>query len=225
MTKTKDGYEFPVSKLDTEESYPIFLHNVGGKDRDGEPVRIDRWTFSCRNVRDVVLDHIHGRVLNACAGKTKLEKRGCEIVRNDWNEEMDADYHYDVREVHEHFEAESFDCAILDPPFDPGRGEELYKGFHASGYIDARDAVGQLVRRGGTVIELGWNSWSLADKDGWERVEHHLYRTPFKGDVHLVVDRRVNQRRLTDPEQGLVSTDGGRNGCFVDTGLNQEDQP
>lgn len=197
----------PVSKLDTEVSYPIYLHNVGGKDRDGEPVRINRWTFACRNVRDVVLDHIHGRVLNACAGKTKLDKRGCEIVRNDIDEDRDADTHYDVREIHEHFIPESFDSAILDPPFDPGRGEELYKGFHASGYIDARDAVGKLVRRGGTVIELGWNSWSLADKDGWERVEHHLYRTPFKGDVHLVVDRKVNQRRLTDGGTAKQNTD------------------
>jgi len=194
--------EHPVSRLESDVSYPIHLHNVGGKDRDGEPLRIDRWTFSCRFVRDVVLDHIHGRVLNACAGKTALGKRGCEIHRNDINEEIDADTHHDVREIHQHFPAATFDAAILDPPFDPGRGEELYKGFHASGYIDARDAVGQLVRRGGTVIELGWNSWSLADKDGWERVEHHLYRTPFKGDVHLTVDRRVNQRTLDDVRDG-----------------------
>ena len=205
--------EWPVSQLDSEEGYPIFMHNVGGKDRNGEPVRIDRWTFSVAPVRDVVLDHIHGRVLNACAGKTKLQKRGCEIVRNDLNEEIDADTHADVCELHEHYEAESFDSAILDPPFDPGRGEELYKGLHASDYIGARDAVGQLVRRGGTVVELGWNSWSLADKDGWERVEHHLYRTPFKGDVHLVVDRRVNQRRLTDggvrPSTGVEQSEDG----------------
>jgi hypothetical protein len=26
--------DHPVSKLETEESYPIYLHNIGGKDRD-----------------------------------------------------------------------------------------------------------------------------------------------------------------------------------------------
>lgn len=183
-------------ELESQESYPIYMHNVGGKEPSGKPTRIGKWTFGTKMVREVVLDNVHGRVLNACAGETKLEKRGCEFVRNDIDEEADADYHYDVREINQHFDGESFDSAILDPPFDPGRGEELYKGMHASGYIDARTAVGELIRPGGTVVELGWNSYGMSDKDGWERVEHHLYRQPFKGDVHLVVDRKINQTTL-----------------------------
>jgi len=199
--------ESETVELESTEPFPIYLHNVGGRGRDGEPVRIDRWTFSTTAVRDVVLDNVEGRVLNACAGKTKLQKRGSEFVRNDINEDIDADHHHDVREMHEHLAHESFDAAILDPPFDPGRGEELYKGFHASGYFDARDAVAELVRPTGTVVELGWNSWSLADKDGWERVEHHLYRTPFKGDVHLVVDRKLNQQTLGFTQDSEVRND------------------
>lgn len=187
-----------VEKPETTEGYPIYIHKVGGKEPDGKPTRIGKWTFGTRIVREVVLDNVDGRVLNACAGETKLEKRGCEFVRNDINEERDADYHHDVRTIDEHLDPESFDAVILDPPFDPNMAEKLYEGFHASGYIDARKAVGKLVRPGGTVVELGWNSWSLADADGWERVEHHLYRQIFKGDIHLTVDRKVNQTRVTD---------------------------
>lgn len=188
--------QYPIEEPQTETGYRILIHNVGGKEPDGKPTRIGKWTFGTKIVREVVLDHVGGRVLNACAGKTKLEKRGCEFVRNDIDEDADADTHYDVRELHQHFVPESFDSAILDPPFDPGRGEELYKGMHASDYMGARDSVGQLVKPGGTVVELGWNSFGLADKDGWERVEHHMYRQPFKGDIHLVVDRKVNQATL-----------------------------
>jgi hypothetical protein len=137
-------------------------------------------------------------VLNACAGETRLRKRGCEFVRNDLNAAIDADSHHDVRSLSDHFEPSSFDAAVLDPPFDPGRATKLYEGFHADNYTAARDEVGALVRPGGTVVELGWNSWSLADKDGWERVEHHLYRQPFKGDVHLTVDRRINQPTIEE---------------------------
>jgi len=180
-------------RLKSDTGYPIYLHNVGGKEPDGKPSRIGKWTFGTKMVRDVVLRHIDGEVVNACAGKTKLEKRGCEIHRNDIDVERDADTYFDVREIGEHLKDRSFDTAILDPPFDPGRGEELYKGFHASGYIDARESVGRLVKRGGKIIELGWNSWSLADKDNWRRVEHHMYRQPFKADIHLTIDEKVNQ--------------------------------
>lgn len=178
-------------------------HNVGGKEPDGKPTRIGKWTFATKMVRDVVLDHVEGRVLNACAGETKLQKRGCEFVRNDIDEEIDADTHYDVRELNQHLETESFDSVILDPPFDPGRAEKLYQGWHGQEYSNARDAVGELVRPGGTVVELGWNSWSLSDKDGWEPVAHHIYRqSSFKADIHLTIDDKVNQTRLV--------TDGGR---------------
>lgn len=175
----------------------VVWHTVGGKEPSGKPTRIGRWTFATKMVRDVVLDAVDGRVLNACAGKTKLQKRGCEFVRNDLDDEIDAKTHVDVREIDDVYEPESFDAAILDPPFDPGRAAKLYEGFHGQEYSNARDAVGRLVRRGGVVVELGWNSWSLSDKDGWESVDHHIFRqASFKGDVHLTVDRKVNQQTL-----------------------------
>jgi hypothetical protein len=176
------------------------MHNVGGKEPDGKPTRLGKWTFGTKMVRDVVVDHLSGAVLNACAGKTRLSQyvRDVNIIRNDLNPDIPADSHYDVRTIDEHYQLESFDVVINDPPFDAGRGEKLYEGFHASGYIDARDALSPLVRPGGVYIELGWNSWGLGDKDGWEREEHHLYRQPFKGDVHLVVERRIDQRSVSD---------------------------
>jgi hypothetical protein len=191
-------------QLRRDDGCPIYLHNVGGKEPDGTPTRVGKWTFATKMVRDVVLDHVDGRVLNACAGQTRLQKRGCEFVRNDIDEEREADLHVDVREIHQHLEAETFDAAILDPPFDPGRAEKLYEGWHGQEYSTARDAVAEVVAPGGTVIELGWNSWSLSDKDGWEAVEHHLYRqSSFKADIHLTVDRKINQQRLV-PDGGQV---------------------
>ena len=162
-----------------------------------QPTRIGKWAFATKMVRDVVLDAVNGRVLNACCGETKLEKRGCEFVRNDIDSSIDADTHADVRSIDEHYQPESFDAVILDPPFDPGRAEKLYEGMHANGYTEARKAIAPLVNPGGTVVELGWNSWSMSDMEGWEPVEHHLYRqSSFKADIHLTVDRRINQTTL-----------------------------
>jgi hypothetical protein len=172
--------------------YEIYVHDVGGKEPDGKPSRIGKWTFSTKVVRQVVLEHLEGRVLNACAGKTRLNStfKTDEIVRNDLNPEIEADYHHDVRKIDEHFDESSFDTVVLDPPFSPDRGDALYEGFHASGYIDARSACGNLIRDCGRLVELGWNSYGLSNKDGWSRVEHHLYRQPFKGDVHLIIDKK-----------------------------------
>jgi hypothetical protein len=186
-------------ELDSTESYPIYRWKVGGKEPDGKPTRIGKWTFATKMVRDVVLDAVDGRVLNACAGETKLQKRGCEFVRNDIDEDRDADLHVDVREIHHHLEPQSFDSAVLDPPFDPGRAAKLYEGWHGQEYATARDAVGELVKPGGVVVELGWNSYGLGDKDGWEREAWYVYpQASFKGDVHLTIDRRINQKTLTE---------------------------
>ena len=49
-----------------------------------------------------------------------------------------------------------------------------------------------------------------------EPVEHHLYRqSSFKADVHLTVDRKVNQQRI-------VPDGGGRNNNSVHTGIDRE---
>lgn len=187
-------------KLHSQEGYPVYRWKVGGKEPDGKPTRIGKWTFATKMVRDIVLDAVHGRVLNACAGQTRLRKRGCEFVRNDIDEDVPADLHVDVRDLHEHLEPASFDSAVLDPPFDPGRAAKLYEGWHGQEYSHARDVVGELVRPGGTVVELGWNTYGLADvndpeRPSWERVAWYDYpQASFKGDVHLTIDRKINQQ-------------------------------
>lgn len=197
------GNETEYTKLDTGEGYPLYRWKIGGKEPDGKPTRVGKWTFGTKMIRDIVLDEVHGRVLNACAGETKLRKRGCEFVRNDIDKDRDADLHVDVREIHRHFENQSFDSAVLDPPFDPGRAAKLYEGWHGSEYASARDAVGELVRPGGTVVELGWNSYGLGDKKGWERQGWYVYpQASFKGDIHLTIDQRINQQTLAGEHEG-----------------------
>ncbi len=174
-----------------ELDYPLYVHNVGGREPDGSPTYIGPWTFETKMVRDVVEDAIEGRTLNACAGKTKLEHDG-EIVRNDVNPEMDADHHYDVMEINEHFEPGSFDSVVFDPPFDQSQSEEHY-GMHDTRRGPARRKLADLVRRGGVFVELGWNDHGpgLGYDDSWYREECHRYRRgPSYQPVFLTVDRR-----------------------------------
>ena len=190
-------------ELESETGYKVYRRKVGGSEPCGKPTRIGAWTFETKMVRDIVLDHIDGRVLNACAGKTHLEdyKRGIDVVRNDIDESKDADHHYDVRILDWVLDEdwESFDAVVFDPPFDPGRAAKLYEGWHANQYIKTRRGLANFVKPGGRVVELGWNSYGLGDADGWEREAWYVYpQAPFKGDVHLTVDKKINQTTTDD---------------------------
>lgn len=180
-----------------ENGHDVTIHRIGGRNRDGSPSFIGPWTFQCDQVRRVVEDALTGRVLNACAGKTKLNHSG-EIVRNDLNPERDADHHVDVGTIDELFEPDTFDTVVFDPPFDQGQADEHYESMHARQLVPARKKLIELVRPGGVFVELGWNLQSASEQRGWGRDALHIFdRGPTLQPVFLTVDRN-HQRRLTD---------------------------
>jgi len=180
---------------------PTEIISNGGRDADGSPRMLSRWTFEYTPARTIVENYLSGRVLNACAGKTKLQHDG-EIVRNDLNPDRDADTHHDVAEIASHFEPCSFDTAIFDPPFDEKQAETKYDGLHAMDVYAALEQFNELVRPGGHVVTFGWNSWGMRSFAAFERVDTVLLqRGPIHRDVIVTVDRR-NTYSLTDGQRG-----------------------
>jgi len=161
---------------------------VGGTRRDGEPEYIGPWTFQSDIVRHSVLDELDGRVLNACAGKTKLEYDN--VIRNDINPKREADHHYDVCSIDEHLPKDSFDVVVFDPPFDQTQADEHYESMHARDTAKARSAIVELVKPSGKVLEFGWNMHSIADGyHGWDRRETVIFRRgPNLQPVFMTID-------------------------------------
>ena len=180
---------------------PFALHTIGGKHPDGTPVSLGAWTFECPPVRRVVESYLTGTVLNACAGKTKLRTEAVdEIVRNDINPKMDADYHIDVCEIGHHFEPRSFDVVVFDPPFSQKQADEHYDSAHATDMGQARKELRDLTKVGGTIVELGFDMWGAADFfKGWDRDDKLLFRRgiPNRPPVFMTVDTK-RQRTLAD---------------------------
>ncbi len=171
---------------------PTGIESNGGRDSDGSARMLSRWTFEYTPARDIVREHMGGRVLNACAGKTKLQHDG-EIIRNDLNPERDADTHHCVTEIADHFDAQSFDTVIFDPPFDEKQAETKYDGLHAMDVYAALEQFNELVGDGGKVITFGWNSWGMRSFPAFEREETTLLqRGPIHRDVIVTVDRRTS---------------------------------
>lgn len=194
----------PHEEPSTSVGYRVVFHNVGGREPDGTPTAIGPWTFETKMVRDVVEGALTGRVLNACAGKTRLNHD--DVVRNDLNPEVEADLHVDVVEIDQEFDECTMDSVVFDPPYDQTQADEHYEGMHDRQRGPARRKLAGLVRPGGVFVELGWNDHSPARCiDGWSRRELHIYRRgPSYQPVFLTIDER-SSRQSEITEVGTVA--------------------
>lgn len=167
---------------------------------DGEPpfpikyysVQPNRWTFQSDKIREWVESNLHGKVLNACAGKTKLSHAG-EIHRNDYNPERDADTHVDVIEIAGHFTPNTFDCIVFDPPFSSHQADSSYDGVQVAEIGQAMREFDQLLREGGTVIQMGFTTTCMPGELDYTRQEVAIFNTLGRMNDWLgTVDKRMS---------------------------------
>lgn len=161
-----------------------------------KPCQPNRWTFESTVIREWVEGWLHGRVLNACAGKTKLNHGFAVtgVVRNDIDPERDADTHYDVCDISRHFELGSFDTIVYDPPFSENQAETVYSGHNIQDEARAKREFHQLLRPGGIIIQFGFSSTNMPASLGYVRREVCLFNTLGRSNDWIgTVDQRVNE--------------------------------
>lgn len=158
-------------------------------------IRPNRWTFQSKKVRRWVEARLSGRTLNACAGKTFLTHDG-EILRNDINEERDADTHHDVTEIADHFEPESFDTIVFDPPFSNYQSNTKYDGEKVGNDTLAKKQFDELLAPGGTIIQFGFTTTCMPNSLPYEREEVAIWNTLGRMKDYLsVIDRKDGEPR------------------------------
>jgi len=167
---------------DGEAPFPIKYYSV-------QP---NRWTFQNDKIRKWVESHLQGRVLNSCAGKTKLSHDG-EIHRNDYNPDRDADTHFDVVEIAEHFEPNTFDCIVFDPPFSEKQADSSYDGVQVAEIGQAMRQFDQLLTANGTVIQMGFTTTCMPGELDYVRQEVAIFNTLGRMNDWLgTVDKRMS---------------------------------
>ena len=153
-------------------------------------VQPDKWTFRADKIRHWVESHLKGDVLNACAGKTKLDHSS--IHRNDINPERDADTHYNVLELDEHLPPNSFDVVVYDPPFSKKQADSSYDGISVADEGEAMRVFDQLLRPGGVVIKMGFSTTCMPGNLVYVRKEVAIFNTLGRMNDWLgVVDQRM----------------------------------
>lgn len=177
-------------------------------------VQPNRWTFQSRTIREWVEQRLQGRVLNACAGKTNLA-HDHEIVRNDIDEDRDADMHVDVCEIAAEFEVASFDTIVYDPPFSENQASRAYELEDGQEVIAGNDAVAKrqfhkLLRPGGRVIQFGYTTTCMPvelEGDEYERVAVGVWNTLGRMNDYLsVIDVKPGE---SDTQPRWFRADGG----------------
>lgn len=162
-------------------------------------VQPNRWTFQSKAIRRWVEVRLRGRVLNACAGKTKLAHDG-EIVRNDIDTDRDADLHVNVREVADHFDCPAFDTILYDPPFSENQANCSYELEDGEEVVAGNDAVAKrqfdrLLRPGGRVIQFGYTTTCMPASMDYHRAEVAVWNTLGRMNDYLsVVDEKPGEQ-------------------------------
>jgi len=156
-----------------------------------------RWTFKDKTIRNWVVEHMRGRVLNACAGKTELPHDN-EVVTNDIDDSVNADYNVDVTRLAAVLEPNSFDTIVFDPPWSMYQANMRYDGRHVTKdeiSIDvselpqvvgrdkkqigharlAKDGFDYLLKPGGKVIQLSYSGCCMPSRLQYKQIERVMF--------------------------------------------------
>lgn len=132
-----------------------------------------KWTFQMPKVRQWVEDLLVGPTLNLFGGVVRLDHPlGAPIIHNDINEELlhDGDLHLDAFDLsHWVHHRDQFDTVVFDPPYSAHQAVVSYGQKRQQQVSHARDVVEWVLRPGGSVISLGFNSTGMSKSRGFEK--------------------------------------------------------
>jgi hypothetical protein len=123
-------------------------------------------------------------------------------LRNDLNQNTDADYHMTAGEFLIHLKDHSAGVVLFDPPYSPRQITECYQHIgrkvtredtqNGHLYKTIKDELHRILRPGGVAISCGWNSMGFGLKRGYEMQE--LLLVPHGGahnDTIITVERKL----------------------------------
>lgn len=162
---------------------------------------LTKWTFESKPIREWTESHLQGKVLNACAGKTRLHHTN-EIITNDLNEDLNPDYSIDVAELSKYLDESSFDTIVFDPPWTLYQANLRYDGNHVYSTGDnidskininelpididknksqygharlAKENFDYLLKDGGKVIQITYHGTCMPDRLNYKREERVIF--------------------------------------------------
>lgn len=142
----------------------------------------ERWTFQCDTVRGWTEQRLQGRVLNACAGETRLRHNDV-VHRNDVNEERPADTHFDLKNLDAELDG-TFDTVVYDPPWSVYQVNDKYDGRGQNTIKQSTlmaESIDNLTDTGSRVLAFGYTMNMLPTSMNFELDEAAVFTIPGPG--------------------------------------------
>lgn len=159
-----------------------------------------RYTFDSDKILEWVVDRSEGKVLNLFAGLNLLP---LDEVRNDMNEEMPADFHFDAVDFLKEWKRNGgylFDTVVLDPPYSYRKGMRKYEGRTCSNFRIVKDLILDALSPTGKVITFGYHSVSMGKVRGFDAEELLVIgHGGAQHDTLAIVERRSHAKQCSRP--------------------------
>jgi hypothetical protein len=128
-----------------------------------------KWTFQMPKLRSWIEGRLEGAVLNLFGGLIRLEHPNGYVEYNDLNPDLPADLRRDAYDLAQWSDrARAYDTVVFDPPYTAFQAVKTY-GRKAQLVSHARDVVEHVLRPGGRVLSLGFNSTGMSESRGYSK--------------------------------------------------------
>ena len=126
----------------------------------------NKWTFTIKPIRELLASEVgEGNWLDPFAGNNSPA-----TVTNDLDVMTNATFHWEALDFLNHYENESVDGVIYDPPYSITQAR-MYgnKKFASMKYwADVKNELARVLKPGGKAICFGWSSMGLGKNRGFE---------------------------------------------------------
>jgi hypothetical protein len=150
-------------------------------------------TFQMPKLRGWVESRLQGDVLNLFGGLTQFSLPDGQLYHHN-------DMSPDIKDKHSSFDAcnllewqgfeKRFDTVIFDPPYSHYQAIKTYNVKKAQKVTHARDVVEYVLRPGGRVISLGFNSTGMGLSRGYEKEALLLVNCGGSHNDYIVLSER-----------------------------------
>jgi tRNA1(Val) A37 N6-methylase TrmN6 len=165
----------------------------------------NKWTFTIPPIKKLLSEEMNdGLWCDPFAGQHSPAQ-----VRNDLDEEAEAEYHMDALKFLKSQPTERFDGVLYDPPYSTRQASECYKGHglkhltrnvtNMKYWARCKDEIARILKPGGKALCFGWNSMGICKSRGFEMIR--VLMVPHGGTRHdtictVEVKLQPKQRRL-----------------------------
>ena len=125
------------------------------------------FTFDMPKVRQWLDDRLFGQVLNVFQGKNKLQDTPeYSVVNCDIDQTMVPDFVMDAMTLADQFNPQSFDVAIMDPPYSYHQANVNYNGHLCHKICVVKEHLRIIIRK-----RIIWFGWSIPATEDFQKVE------------------------------------------------------